>query len=138
MPATPQPQIQLAAHGPATGEGRASDGGPSLWRWSAHTLARSEQREGSVAWPLLFEAALVITAIAVLIPWFAVLAARDAGRDDRFGDASVAAAGRTAVLEPVRGTLRPRRCRPAGLSVRPRPIAARPQHVRRRRTQSPR
>ncbi|MET0441050.1 MAG: FtsW/RodA/SpoVE family cell cycle protein [Casimicrobiaceae bacterium] len=54
-------------------------------------LARSEQREGSVAWPLLIEAALVITAIAVLIPWFAVLAARDTGRDSRFDDIAAAA-----------------------------------------------
>ena len=54
-------------------------------------LARSEQREGSVAWPLLIEAALVITAIAVLIPWFAVLAARDSGRDGRFDDVAAAA-----------------------------------------------
>jgi len=40
---------------------------------------------------MLIEASLVIGAIAVLFPWFGVLAGRDTGRDGRFADTTLAA-----------------------------------------------
>jgi hypothetical protein len=41
-------------------------------------LAGDFQRERSIAWPMLIEASLVVGAIAVLFPWFGVLATQDA------------------------------------------------------------
>jgi cell division protein FtsW (lipid II flippase) len=38
---------------------------------------------------MLFEASLVVGAIAVLFPWFAVLATQEAGRDGRFANSAV-------------------------------------------------
>ena len=41
-------------------------------------IAGSLQWGGSIAWPMLIEASLVVGAIAVLFPWFGVLATQDA------------------------------------------------------------
>jgi len=42
---------------------------------------------------MLIEALLVIGAIAVLLPWFAVLGSQDSGRDGRFADAPISVRG---------------------------------------------
>ncbi len=59
---------------------------------STTPLAGSVSRAG-VAWPLLIEGALVVAAISALLPWFAVLASQDAGRDRRFAETVVAVRG---------------------------------------------
>lgn len=46
-----------------------------------------------IAWPLLIETALVLVAIAILLPLFARVATLDAGRDRRFADAAIAVRG---------------------------------------------
>ena len=51
-------------------------------------LAGDFQRESSIAWPMLIEASLVVGAIAVLFPWFGVLATQDSGREGRFTDSA--------------------------------------------------
>ena len=57
---------------------------------SATPFAGSVLRGRSIAWPLLIEAALVVAAIAALMPLFAVLAEQEAGHDRRFAEAPLA------------------------------------------------
>jgi len=49
---------------------------------------------------MLIEALLVVAAIAVLFPWFAVLATHDSGRDDRFADSALAVRGLSQPILP--------------------------------------
>ena len=51
---------------------------------------------------MLFEASLVVGAIAVLFPWFAVLATQEAGRDGRFANSVVVSPD---LPEPILPTL---------------------------------
>lgn len=62
-------------------------------RETAAPLSRS-----TLAWPLWVEAALVVTATAVLLPWFDRVATDDVGRDRRFADAVIAVRG---LADPV-------------------------------------
>src|SRR4051812_34514716 len=93
---------------------RTSTGGPSRIRAFAHScsktvrrpgrvaqrrgpfltlgttpLAGRFQREGSIAWPMLVEASLVVGAIAILFPWFGALAMQETGRDGRFANSGL-------------------------------------------------
>ena len=63
-------------------------------------VAGGFQREASIAWSMLIEALLVVAAIAVLFPWFAVLATHDSGRDDRFADSALAVRGLSQPILP--------------------------------------
>lgn len=61
--------------------------------FSTTPLAGSFPQRSSIAWPLLIEAALVIAAIAALLPSFKLLAAQADGREGRFSEATLAVRG---------------------------------------------
>ncbi len=62
-----------------------------------HSLAHEPEvalpRGNLAAWPLVAETALVVIAVAILLPWFDRVAADDAGRDRRFAEAIVTLRG---------------------------------------------
>jgi cell division protein FtsW (lipid II flippase) len=60
---------------------------------STTPIAGSLSRAGSTAWPLLIEGSLVLVAIGVLLPRFAVLATQETGRQGRFAEAVVTVRG---------------------------------------------
>jgi len=54
-----------------------------------------------IAWPSLAETALVVLAVAILLPWFERVATDDAGRDRRFAEAIVTVRGLPASVLPA-------------------------------------
>lgn len=75
-------------------------------------LAGSFQQESTIPWPMLIEAALVIAAIAALLPWFAIVGAQQSGRGGRFAAAVVAVRG---FPQPVL----PKLCASVGMHAEP-------------------
>ena len=75
------------------------------WSSVPHSLARepdvSLPRGNVAAWPLVAETALVVVAVALLLPWFDRVAADDAGRDRRFAEAIVTVRGLPNPVLPV-------------------------------------
>ena len=67
---------------------------------STTPVAGTLSREGSRAGPLLIEFALIIAAIAAMLPWFGALRQQQTGNDGRFADAAVVVHGLPASVLP--------------------------------------
>jgi len=78
----------------------------------AHEPDLSLPRGNVAAWPLVAETALVVVAVALLLPWFSRVAGDDAGRDRRFAEAIVTVRG---LPDPVLPAL----CASYGASAEP-------------------
>lgn len=73
--------------------GRARCSGKACLASISTPLVTAFPRERHLRWPLLVEAGLVLAAVWVLFPGFAILAQNDTGRDGRFAEQGLAVRG---------------------------------------------
>lgn len=75
--------LEQSASKRSGGRGGSLQRGPFL-ALGTTPLAGRFHRDGSIAWPMLIEALLVLGVLAALLPSFGLLAKQDLGRDGRF------------------------------------------------------